>query len=209
MKNKPKTREIVKLPLRAGAKIINRNQKRIFTFYFESFPTLLDIKQKIQEKLGIECNDLFLYEFDNDHRYIECLYWGKPLESLPANAIGTVMELILVIRGNVTNDLVQQFGVEVLDELEIPVVGSKTKIKVETLRRSDFIKRAIESKFNIPFENHVIFSHEGIVKWKEFIPLSTRLYVAVIGDVPSEADGWLKDNDITSIKTFKLRFLSM
>ena len=35
-----------------------------------------------------------------------------------------------------------------------------------------------------------------------------EVVIDVIGDVPSEADGWLRDNDITSITTFKWRFLS-
>ena len=125
------TPERVQLPLKAAAKIFNRKQERIFTFSFQSFPTLSDIKLKIQEKLGIRCDDLLLYEFDDNRGYSGSLYWGK-LEVLPSNykTIGTVMKFILIIRGNVTNDLVKRFTFETLDEIEIPVFGSKTHVKV-------------------------------------------------------------------------------
>ena len=153
--------ETVQSPLKTGVEnsamkvhIFTRNKARVFEFIFEFYPTVSDIKQNIQENLQIQCDDVLLYDFDGE-RYFECLDGTKPLEILQLNntkLIEPVIRFILVIRGNVTSDVVKEFCFETVDELEIPVLGFPTRINIETMR--SFIKSAIASKFKIPMENY-------------------------------------------------------
>ena len=103
--------------------------------------------------------------------------------------------------------------------LEIQVLGSKTIIGVEPLSKIYSIKEEIELKTGIPVENQILINEEGIIEQDRFTA-SSKLYLAVMGDVPSEAERWFKENDISLIKvfwlkendilteTFKLRFLT-
>ena len=99
-----------------------------------------------------------------------------------------------------------------LEACHIKVLRSKAIINVQTSFKINCIKHDIESETKIPVANQVLLNDGGvIIHYEEAIsPFFTRssMHLAVIGDVPSEAESWLKANDISPIKTFQLRFLT-
>ena len=192
--------------------IVNRYEHMLYSFNFMNFSTLAKVKKNISKDLHIGSNDLILYEFDKT--YIDSVKNKYPLRNLLGCKVDPMMKLILMVRGNFTENPEKEYAFKLkcsdfMGELAIKVLGSTVVLYIEVIQRTGFIQSAIEAKTKIPVRNQVlaITSTTELFKY-EYISTNDILTLIVIGDRLSEADDWLTENNISPITTFKLTFLS-